>query len=229
MTPDQLILALDVHDPQAALNWVDRFQGRIKTFKVGLQLFTGHGPELVKAIRRKNVEVFLDLKLHDIPNTVAKSIESLCQLDLRFLTIHTSGGRAMMEAAAQAASSFPQTTVLGVTVLTHLADEDLRELGFDHSSSGQVCHLARLAKNCGLKGLVCSPLEVPLLRRELKPQDMVLVTPGVRPVGSETNDQTRIATPAQALADGSTHVVIGRPVLNATDPDQVINDLLSSS
>jgi len=226
MTPDQLILALDMHDPQEALRWVDRCQGRIGTFKVGLQLFTGHGPELVKEIRKKKAEVFLDLKLHDIPNTVVKSIEAVCQLDIRFLTIHTSGGRDMMEAAVQAAARFPQTTLLGVTVLTNLTSDDLRELGVDHSSSGQVLHLARLAKSCGMKGLVCSPLEVAYLRRELTAEKMVLVTPGVRPVGSEANDQARIATPQQAIADGSTHVVIGRPVLNADDPDQVINELL---
>jgi orotidine-5'-phosphate decarboxylase len=228
MTPDQLILALDVHDPKEALAWVERFQGRIGTFKVGLQLFTGHGPELVREIRRRKAEVFLDLKLHDIPNTVAKSIEAVCQLDVRFLTIHTSGGRAMMESAVAAAAAFPQTTLLGVTVLTNLTDDDLRELGFDHSSSGQVFHLARYAKTCGMKGLVCSPLEVPLLRRELKAQDMILVTPGVRPPGSETNDQSRIATPQQSIADGSTHVVIGRPVLNAADPDKVVDELLAS-
>jgi orotidine-5'-phosphate decarboxylase len=132
----------------------------------------------------------------------------------------------MMEAAVQAAARFPQTTLLGVTVLTNLTNDDLRELGVDHSSSGQVLHLARLAKSCGMKGLVCSPLEVAYLRRELTAEQMVLVTPGVRPVGSEANDQARIATPQQAIADGSTHVVIGRPVLNADDPDQVINELL---
>jgi orotidine-5'-phosphate decarboxylase len=228
MTPDQLILALDVHDPQEALRWVDRFQGRIGTFKVGLQLFSSHGPDFVREMRRKKAEVFLDLKLHDIPNTVAKSIEALCQLDVRFLTIHTSGGKAMMEAAVAASAPFPQTTLLGVTVLTHLTDDDLSDLGFDHSSSGQVLHLARYAKSSGMKGLVCSPLEVPLLRRELKIAEMTLVTPGVRPLGSETNDQSRIATPQQSLADGSTHVVIGRPVLQAKNPDQVVDDLLSS-
>jgi orotidine-5'-phosphate decarboxylase len=228
MTPDQLILALDVHDPREALALVDRFQGRIGTFKVGLQLFTGHGPDLVREIRRKKADVFLDLKLHDIPNTVAKSVEAVCQLDLRFLTIHTSGGRAMMESAVQAAAGFPQTTLLGVTVLTNLTDDDLRELGFDHSSSGQVFHLARYAQTCGMKGLVCSPLEVPLLRRELKAENMILVTPGVRPPGSATDDQSRIATPQQAIADGSTHVVIGRPVLHAADPDGVVDQLLAS-
>src|SRR5690606_13725680 len=117
---------------------------------------------------------------------------------------------------------------LGVTVLTNLTDDDLRELGFDHCSSGQVFHLALYAKSCGMTGLVCSPLEVPLLRRELKAEEIVLVTPGVRPPGSDTNDQSRIATPQQSIADGSTHVVIGRPVLNAENPDKVVDDLLSS-
>ncbi|NJK92437.1 MAG: orotidine-5'-phosphate decarboxylase [Blastochloris sp.] len=227
MTPDQIILALDVHDPKEALSWVDRFQGRIGTFKIGLQLFSANGPSLVREMRKKNVAIFLDLKLHDIPNTVAKSIEALCQLDLRFLTIHCSGGRAMMEAAAQAALPFPQTTLLGVTVLTHLSDDDVRELGYDHSSSGQVLHFARLAQSSGVQALVCSPLEVPLLRREFPPEAMKLVTPGVRPLGSATDDQSRIATPQQSLAEGSTHVVIGRPILNAPDPDAVLDSLLS--
>ena len=227
MKPDNLILALDVYNAQQAFSWVDRFSDRIGYFKIGLQLFTSHGPELVREMRQRGAKVFLDLKLHDIPNTVAKAVESVCQLDIHFLTVHTLGGKSMMQAAVEAATAYQQTTLLGVTVLTHLDDDDLREMGFDHSTSGQVLTLSRLARDSGLHGLVCSPQEVALLRKEMGPE-FCLVTPGVRPVGSASDDQSRIATPQEAIRSGASHVVIGRPVLNAPDPDKVINDLLNS-
>ncbi|MDD5263023.1 MAG: orotidine-5'-phosphate decarboxylase [Methylacidiphilales bacterium] len=227
MNPENLILALDVYDSKEAFSWVERFSGRIGYFKIGLQLFTSHGPELVRKIRQRGAKVFLDLKLHDIPNTVAKTVESLCQLDIHFLTIHTLGGKSMMNAAVEAAAGHPQTTLLGVTILTHLDDDDLRAMGFDHTVSGEVINLARLAQDSGLHGLVCSPREVSLLRKQLGP-DLCLVTPGVRPEGSEPDDQTRIATPQQAILSGSNHVVIGRPILKSADPDKVLSDLLAS-
>jgi len=227
MHSDQLILALDMPDDREALSWVDRFSGRIGYFKVGLQLFTAYGPPLVREIRQRGAKVFLDLKLHDIPNTVAKAVESVCQLDIQMLTLHTLGGRSMMEAAVRAASGHPQTTLLGVTVLTHLDDDDLRVLGFDHSASGQVLHLARLAKEAGLCGLVCSPQEVRHLRQQLG-ADLILVTPGVRPEGSAADDQSRIATPAEAILNGSNHVVIGRPILKASDPSAMIDSILGA-
>ena len=225
MQPENLILALDVYDAKEAFHWVDRFSDRIGYYKIGLQLFTANGPDLVTQIRRRGAKVFLDLKLHDIPNTVAKAVESVCQLDVHFLTIHTLGGKSMMQAAAEAAATHPQTTLLGVTILTHLDDDDLRVMGFDHSIAGEVAQLSRLAQDSGLHGLVCSPHEVALLRKQLG-SDFCLVTPGVRPEGSVADDQTRIATPQQALLDGSNHVVIGRPILKSSDPDSVVNMLL---
>jgi len=228
LTPDNLILALDVESGAEALRWVDRLQSRIGTFKIGLQLFTACGPDFVKEVRNRGAQVFLDLKLHDIPNTVAKAVESVGKLDLRFLTIHTLGGRQMMAEAAKAAQQFPQTRILGVTVLTSHTNEDLGELGFDHTVPGQVAHLARLAYDSGLRGLVCSPLEVSLIRREIRKfEDLILVTPGVRPAGSPLDDQARVTTPEEAIEAGSNHVVLGRPILKAEKPEEVLDRILA--
>lgn len=225
MKSDNLILAVDVPTASEALKWVDTLGDRVGYYKIGLQLFTAAGPELVKEIRKRGAKVFLDLKLHDIPNTVAKSIESIGELDVQMTTIHTLGGPTMMEAAVKAAEPFPDMQVLGVTILTSHSESELNDLGFDHSLAGQVMHLARIAYDSGLRGLVCSPLEVVPLRHEL-PEDLVLVTPGVRPEGSAADDQNRVATPEQALTDGSSHVVIGRPITQAEDPIAVVEGLL---
>ncbi|MDR2463620.1 MAG: orotidine-5'-phosphate decarboxylase [Verrucomicrobiales bacterium] len=226
MNPDQLILALDVSDANEALAWVRRCHDKIACFKIGLQLFTAQGPDFVREVRKTGAKVFLDLKLHDIPNTVAKAVESVCRLDIQFLTIHTLGGHDMMEAAVRAVSlSAPQTTLLGITVLTSHNNDDLDDLGFDHTTTGQSLLLAKLAKSAGLRGLVCSPQEVALLRKELG-ADFTLVTPGVRPVGAAVNDQSRVATPAEALANGSSHLVIGRPILHAPDPEAALESIL---
>lgn len=225
MKPEQLILALDVPDAGEALAWVKRFGNRIGCYKVGLQLFTREGPDLVRELRREGVKVFLDLKYHDIPNTVAKAVESALELDVQFLTLHTSGGPKMCRAAAEAASG-TSLCLLGVTVLTAMDDEDLEAVGLRDRAPEQVMRLARLAADAGAPGLVCSPLEVESLRRRLPPAT-VLVTPGVRPAGSAAGDQIRIATPEAALASGASHVVIGRPILQAKDPDAVLDALLN--
>ncbi|MEM9399167.1 MAG: orotidine-5'-phosphate decarboxylase [Verrucomicrobiota bacterium] len=227
MTSDNLILALDLDNPQTALEWVNRLNSKIGYFKVGLQLFTLGGPELIKEIRHTGAKVFLDLKFHDIPNTVGRAIESVCQLDIHFLTIHTLGGKAMMLEAVKAASAFPQTQLLGVTVLTHHDESELTDIGFDHTPQGQVLHLARLAKSSGISGLVCSPLEVPLLRDEFG-EHFTLVTPGVRPAGADLDDQTRVTTPEEALKNGSHHIVIGRPIMKAKNPEAVVDQLLAN-
>lgn len=223
MTPDNLILALDVNSPDEALRWVERLKGKVGCFKVGLQLFTQSGPDLVREIRKRGAEVFLDLKFHDIPNTVAKAVESVAGLDVRYLTIHTLGGSAMMEAACKACPE--RTTLLGVTVLTSHDDEDLRELGLNHTTAGQVALLARMAQEAGLRGLVCSAMEVETLRHILG-SEMKLITPGVRPAGSEKDDQSRVTTPQEAIEKGSTAVVIGRPILKASDPEGLVESLL---
>lgn len=223
MTRDNLILALDVPSDEEALRWVDRLAGQVGYFKIGLQLFTAYGPPLVREVRARGGQVFLDLKLHDIPNTVAKAVESAGPLDISFLTLHAVGGRAMISEAARAAEGFPGLRLLAVTVLTSLSESDLDELGFDHSALGLAAHLGRLAHDAGVHGLVCSPQEVEVLRRELP--EAVLVTPGVRPMGSATDDQARVATPEAALDAGANHVVIGRPILRATDPEAVLRSL----
>ncbi|MDR1191981.1 MAG: orotidine-5'-phosphate decarboxylase [Verrucomicrobiales bacterium] len=226
MNPDQLILALDVSDAGVALDWVRRFNHQIGCFKIGLQLFTAQGPDFVREVRQTGAQVFLDLKLHDIPNTVAKAVEAACQLDIQYLTVHTLGGRAMLTAALAAAAPTPRTMLLGITVLTSHDNDDLDDLGFDHTAAGQALLLAKLARSAGMRGLVCSPREVTLLRQELG-TDFTLVTPGVRPAGAAVNDQNRVTTPAEAIASGSSHLVIGRPILNAPDPEQVIAGILS--
>lgn len=226
IAPGQIILALDLDSPDDALAWVDRFGPRIGCYKIGLQLFSRTGPQFVREVRDRGVEVFLDLKLHDIPNTVAKAVESLLLLSPKFLTIHTLGGPSMIQAALAAAAPAPATTLLGVTVLTSLGDEEISALGFDHTASGQAVHLARLGVAAGLRGLVCSPLEAPFLRPQLGP-DIALITPGVRPAGADAGDQTRIATPRRALEDGATHLVIGRPILAAPDPEAALHAILA--
>jgi orotidine-5'-phosphate decarboxylase len=223
---DKLILALDTNDSQEALAWVDRFQGRIGTFKIGLELFSAHGPDLVREVRKRKAEVFLDLKLHDIPNTVSRAVECAAQLEVRFLTLHALGGRGMLSAAADAVSSHPETTLLAVTVLTHLSDDDLNEMGFDHTASGEATQLARMAQKSGIHGLVCSALEAPYMRQFL-PHDFKLITPGIRPLGSDSQDQARIATPSEALKNGSDFLVIGRPILAVPDPDAALDSILA--
>jgi orotidine-5'-phosphate decarboxylase len=227
IAPEQIILALDLDSPDEALRWADRFGPRIGCYKVGLQLFSRSGPSLVRQLRQRQARVFLDLKLHDIPNTVAKAIAALIDLDVQFLTIHTLGGPSMIEAALRAAAPAPQTTLLGVTILTSLGDEEISALGFDHTASGQAVHLARLGVQYGLRGLVCSPLEVPLLRRQLDP-DIKLITPGIRPAGADADDQTRTASPRRALDEGATHLVIGRPILAAPDPEAALAAILAA-
>jgi len=222
--PDNLILALDVNEPEVALKWVRRMKGRMGIFKIGLQLFTREGPDIVRRVRDEGVDVFLDLKLHDIPNTVAKAVTSCGTLGARFLTVHAMGGSDMLRAAADASVS--SMTILGVTVLTSHSQEDLKELGFNHSITGEVSLLARLGKESGLRGFVCSPHEIAHLRSELG-EGITLVTPGVRPAGGSQDDQSRVMTPQEALSLGSSHVVLGRPILRAENPEAVVDEILS--
>lgn len=197
---------------------LDRLGDAVARIKIGLQLFTRYGPEFVSRVADRGYRVFLDLKLHDIPNTVASAVKSLSQLPVDLLTIHASGGSAMIRAAEQARKKHaPGLTILGVTVLTSLDAPDLAATGIGDTVAAQVLRLARLGQACGLGGLVCSPLELPVLRRELGP-DLVLVTPGVRPTGSAVDEQKRVLTPAEAARAGSSFIVVGRPILRAPDP-----------
>ncbi len=214
----QLILALDLPTREEAFALLDRLDGSVQWIKVGLQLFTAHGPDFVREIADRGHRVFLDLKLHDIPNTVAKAVQSIATLPVEMLTLHAAGGPEMIRWAEQArAEHAPELTLLGVTVLTSMDGQQLRAINIQASPEEQVLHLASLALESGIQGLVCSPLELAPLRKAIGSRP-VLVTPGIRPAGSASDEQKRILTPAQAAAGGSSYIVVGRPILQADDP-----------
>ncbi len=214
----QLILALDVPSRDAARPLLTALEGQLPWMKIGLQMFTAYGPDWVREVADHGYNIFLDLKLHDIPNTVAKSVESLASLPIGMLTLHTAGGRAMMAAAREAqVATKPDLQLLGVTVLTSMDATALDEIGCGNNPAVQVSRLARLGAEAGLTGFVCSPLEVQMLSDALL-RGTQLVTPGIRPAGADVGDQSRIMTPANAARAGSTHIVVGRPILKAADP-----------
>ena len=222
---DQLIVALDYPSADQALALVDRLEGRCRWFKVGLQLYLAAGPQIVSTLRDRGYEVFLDLKLHDIPNTVAGAIRSLYASGASLLTVHALGGPAML-AAAQAACS-PSTKLLAVTVLTSMDQAQLRAIGFPAPPAETVSRLAAMAQQSGIPGMVCSPEEVARLRTELGPNPL-LVVPGIRPASHTTpDDQSRTATPADALRAGASMLVIGRPVTAATNPAAAVEAILT--
>jgi orotidine-5'-phosphate decarboxylase len=212
---ERLIVALDVPNASAAQRLVQQIGTSVGWYKVGLQLFTAEGPAVVRELVGSGRKVFLDLKLHDIPNTVAKAVQAATALGASMLTIHGSGGASMLKAAVDAAER--RLSILAVTVLTSLKDEDLEEIGFAAGTLDQTLRMASLARSCGCDGVVTSPREVAALRKMLG-EGFQIVVPGVRPAGSERNDQERIATPAQAMAAGATHLVVGRPITAAADP-----------
>jgi orotidine-5'-phosphate decarboxylase len=207
------IVALDLPSADAALAMVDRLGESCDFYKVGNELFTAAGPDVVRALRDRGVDVFLDLKLHDIGNTVAAAVRRACDLDVRFLTLHASGGPAMLQAAAQAATS--TTTLLAVTALTSLSDEELVRSGHVGGAVTLVPQLARLARDCGIGGVVCSPLEIEAVKR-LTPE-LRLVTPGVRSAADDKDDQARVLPAEEAVARGADVVVVGRPIRTAPD------------
>jgi orotidine-5'-phosphate decarboxylase len=216
MSPDQVILALDVDTAQEALQWAKRLHGKVGSFKVGLQLYLRAGPEVLAGLHKLNAPVFLDLKFHDIPNTVGKAVAAASVWRPRFLTVHTSGGSEMMEAAA---SSAPEGThVLGVTILTSLDEASVAEVGWANGIPATVDRLSVLARNAGLGGVVCSPHEA-AQERAAWGELAEIVTPGVRPPGAKKNDQARAKTASEAITAGASRIVIGRPVLNAADPE----------
>jgi orotidine-5'-phosphate decarboxylase len=218
---DRIIIALDVDTRREALEWVNCLRGRVGLFKIGSELFTSEGPALIREIVQRGERVFLDLKFHDIPNTVAKSVVVGADVGVTMLTLHASGGSQMMTAAMEAlnriSSVGPRPLLLGVTVLTSLAGEEFDKIGFSDSVESQVVRLAKLAEQSGLDGVVASPLELALLRGQLK-ASMRIITPGIRPAGSAAHDQSRIATPAAAIQAGADYLVIGRPITASPDP-----------
>ena len=221
---DRLIVALDVSNAAAAQTLVQRIGDAAGIYKVGLQLFTAEGPELVRELVRSGRRVFLDLKLHDIPNTVSHAVKAAVELGAYMLTVHASGGAAMLRAATEAADG--RVNILAVTVLTSLNDDDLQEIGVSGRVSDQALRMASLAQSAGCQGIVTSPREAQMIRKSLG-EGFAIVTPGVRPAGSDTHDQQRISTPAQAIANGASHIVVGRPITHAPDPASAAAAIIS--
>ena len=213
----RLIVALDVSSATQAQNIVAAVADSAFCYKVGMQLYTAEGPQVVRDLVAAGRRVFLDLKYHDIPNTVAAAVAEAARLGVSMLTVHAAGGGKMLRAAAAAASAQPGLIVLGVTVLTSLTDHDLYQLGVVDEVEDQVLRLAALALANGCSGVVAAAREASLLRSKL-PGDFAIVTPGVRPAGSAAGDQARVVTPAEAIAAGATHIVVGRPITEAQDP-----------
>ncbi|HRX51566.1 MAG TPA: orotidine-5'-phosphate decarboxylase [Candidatus Krumholzibacteria bacterium] len=220
---ERVFTALDVPDAGAALALAERLGPAARSVKVGMQLFTAAGPDVVRALRARGLEVFLDLKYHDIPNTVAGAVRSAAALGVEYLTLHAGGGRRMLEAAVAAAREAEaehgrRPVLLAVTVLTSLTLEDLDEVAPGGGPlPDRLARLARTAAAAGCDGLVCSPADLPLLRDAVG-DALLKVTPGVRPAGGDLGDQRRVTTPAQALAGGADFLVVGRPITGAPDP-----------
>jgi orotidine-5'-phosphate decarboxylase len=214
----KIIVALDFADAAPALALVERLDPALCRLKVGKELFTVAGPQLVRALAARGFEVFLDLKFHDIPNTVAAACRAAAGLGVWMMNVHASGGRRMMTAAREALADLPQRPLLiAVTVLTSMSAEDLGEVGVADAPADQVLRLARLTQACKLDGVVCSAQEAALLRADLG-AGFRLVTPGIRPAGVDAGDQRRVMTPVEALRAGATDLVIGRPTTAAADP-----------
>jgi orotidine-5'-phosphate decarboxylase len=216
----ELIVALDVQTKEEAVEKIKAIGDGVGFYKIGLELFTAEGPDVVKAVKDLGKKVFLDLKFHDIPRTVERAVKSGAKLGVDLMTIHSVGAKAMIRAAADAAAEFGPTgpKILAVTVLTSLDQSDLADVGISgRTPADQVAAMARFAIDNGANGLVCSPMEVGALSKSLK-AGTLFITPGVRPAGAAVGDQKRVATPADAVRDGATHLVVGRPILAAADP-----------
>jgi orotidine-5'-phosphate decarboxylase len=228
-----IIVALDVPEALQALTLVEKLSGRVGAFKIGNELFTSTGPDMVRQIRASGASVFLDLKFHDIPNTVAKAVAAATRLDVQMLTVHCSGGPEMLRAAESAAQETaqrlgrPAPLVLGVTVLTSMDTAELTSVGLPPNPGKQVERLALLATTAGLRGLVCSPLELALLR-QLLPASTQLVTPGIRDAEDAMGDQKRTLSAAEAMAAGASWLVIGRPICAAADPVAAATRILNT-
>jgi len=218
MIDSKIIVALDYADSASALNLVNQLDSSLCKLKVGKELFTAAGPQLVEKLIAKNFQVFLDLKFHDIPNTVAKACEAASNLGVWMLNVHASGGTAMMQAALEGLNKSKHSPYLiAVTVLTSMSQANLNEIGIENNIENQVLNLAKLTQLAGLHGVVCSALEAELLKRHLA-LDFLLVTPGIRPASASKDDQSRILTPTQALTAGASYLVIGRPITQAANP-----------
>jgi len=221
---EKIIVALDVRTKDRALDLVKQLKN-VRTFKIGLELFASEGPFLIQELHRLGKNVFLDLKLHDIPNTVAGAVRSGFRHRVNMMTLHAFGGMKMMERAAAEAKNLsdetgdPRPLLLAVTVLTSLKSDDLRQLGIKTKLNDQVLRLACLSKQAGMDGLVCSSKETKMIKKEVG-KDFLIINPGIRPSWASSDDQKRITTPAQAVKNGADLLVIGRPVIRASDPEK---------
>lgn len=223
-----IIVALDAKSQKEALSIADQLDPSLCRVKVGKEIFTHEGPSVVKALHDRGFEVFLDLKFHDIPNTTAQAVCAAADMGVWMVNVHASGGRKMMETCVERLQAGNYNTqLIAVTVLTSMGREDLKDLGLDVEPFEHVKRLATLTKDSGLDGVVCSAQEAKMLRETLG-EDFALVTPGIRPLGSNADDQKRIVTPKQAMLDGSTHLVIGRPITQSASMNQTLKDILST-
>ncbi len=222
----EIIVALDEPSLDAARRLMDQLENRVRFYKVGLQLFTAAGPAAVRAAQERGAKVFLDLKLHDIPNTVASAVRSARDLGVDLCTIHLAGGPEMAAAAVDASGD--ALRILGVTVLTSSTAATLEACGVRGSVGEQVLRLAKMGHAAGVRGFVASALELPMLREELR-DGPAFVIPGVRPVGSDLGDQKRVATPADIVRAGATHLVVGRPITRAADPSRAYMAILAEA
>jgi len=226
-----LIAALDVNSREEAFAVVEKIGPSVEWYKVGKQLFTRCGPELIGGLKQRGKKVFLDLKYHDIPNTVAQAVRSAAAIGADMVNVHASGGPSMLKAAAQAAAE-SNICLIAVTVLTSLDQQELNAIGIQDSPAEQVLRLAQLTQQAGLAGVVCSAREITLIQ-EACGKDFLTIVPGIRPAGADAGDQKRIMTPAQAAAAGASYIVVGRPILAASDPSEaarsIRQELASSS
>lgn len=223
-----IIVALDVNNQRDALQLADQLDPAKCRLKVGKELFTHLGPQIVKDLHARQFDIFLDLKFHDIPNTTAQAVVAAADMGVWMVNVHASGGRVMMQTCMDRLSKGNyQTQLIAVTVLTSMSREDLKDIGLDIEPLEQVKRLAKLTQESGLHGVVCSAQEAVVLRQQLG-QDFLLVTPGIRPSNSAQDDQKRIMTPEQAMSAGVSHMVIGRPITQAANPAQALTDIFQS-
>lgn len=222
MDYNRLIVALDFPDTDQAINFARQLDPQSCRIKIGKELFTRGGPAVVEALKQLQFDIFLDLKFHDIPNTVAKACLAACDLGVWMVNMHTLGGVAMLSAASAALEAVtPRPLLIGVTILTSHSEESIHAIGLSGTIEQNIVHLASQAREAGLQGVVCSAQDVQFLKNSL-PADWVYVTPGIRPLAAATHDQHRVMTPYDAMRNGSTYLVMGRPVIKAADPMKVI-------
>ena len=223
---DKLIIALDVETPTKALDLVRQLHNVAGMFKVGSQLFTSAGPQIVRDIIALDAKVFLDLKFHDIPHQVAGAARAAAELGVSLFTVHASGGSEMMRRAVEAVSDTGETKVLAITVLTSIDQNILSQIGVSSSPGDSVLRLVKLAEASGVDGVVASPQEIETIRRAVPNQNFLIVTPGIRPSTSQSEDQKRVATPAAAITAGASYLVVGRPITGAADPLEAAREII---